>query len=198
MRFRARNYFLAIAAGLLATACGDTGVTAPTQEAARTAPAQHQVLSSPLNVNVVQRDTPLSDPVSTSVNVSWFGGAMRLPGTGLTVIIPPFAVSRPITLTATAVPGSDVAYEFGPHGTHFNVPLVVIQDLSHVNMSGINPLLMFAGYYSSLNDGGTASITELLDLGVNVADQTAVFTVSHFSGYLLASGRCSSSDNQLQ
>lgn len=199
MRLTARNTLLTLTAALFAAGCGDTGMTAPSQRAASSAPAQHELLSSPLTVKVAQRDTPLPDGVSTSVNVSWFGGAMSLPGAGLTVIIPPFAVSRPITLTATAIPGSAVAYDFGPHGTHFNLPLVMVQDLSHVQMSGINPLGMFAGYYSSLNDGGnSASITELLNLGVNVANQTAVFTVTHFSGYLIATGRCSTSGDQVQ
>lgn len=191
MRFRARTSFLAITAAVLAAACGDTGVTAPSRQTAASAPAQREILSAPITVKVAQRDAPLSEPVSTSATVGWWGGTMSLPAAGLTVIIPPFAVSSPITLTATAVAGSGVAYEFGPHGTHFNVPLVMIQNLSHVNMSGLNPLDMFAGYYSSLNDGGTASITELLNVGVNLESLTAVFTVTHFSGYLLASGRCS-------
>jgi hypothetical protein len=192
MRLTVRNTLLTLAAAIFAAACGDTGTTAPKQSAASTAPAQTAILSSPLTVNVAQRDVPLTRSVTTSVNVSWFGGSMMLPGTGLSVIIPPFAVNRPITLTATAQPGSSVAYDFGPHGTHFNLPLIMVQDLSHVQMAGVNPLGMFAGYYSSVNDNaGTASITELLNLGVNVANLSAIFTVTHFSGYLIATGRCS-------
>jgi hypothetical protein len=199
MRFRARSYLIAIAAGLLATGCGDTGITGPKQSAPNPAPTHNLVLASPLTVKVAQRDTPLTEAVTRSVYVSWFGGSLTLPGTGLTVIVPPFAVTRPITLTATAQAGSSVAYDFGPHGTHFNLPLVMVQDLTHVQMSGVNPLDMFAGYYSSVDDAaGTASITELLNLGVNVANLNAVFTVTHFSGYLIATGRCSTDSGQLQ
>jgi len=197
MRLTARKTLMALAAAVFTAGCGDSGLTTPTRAAAPTVTAEHQLLASPVNVNVMQRDEPLPAPVSTSVTVGMFGGAMSLPGTGLRVIIPPLAVTRTTTLTVTAPAGSAVAYEFGPHGTRFLVPLVVMQDLTHVNMSGVNPLQIFAGYYSSLDSGGgLASVTELLNTNVDVANLSAVFTVTHFSGYLLASGRCSSDQVQ--
>jgi hypothetical protein len=32
-------------------------------------------------------------------------------------------------------------------------------------------------------------VTELLNINLNLLNQTAVFTVTHFSGYIVASGR---------
>ena len=50
---------------------------------------------------------------------------------------------------------------------------------------------------SSLDSGGgLASVTELLNVNVNLLNLSAVFTVNHFSGYLLASGRCSTDASQ--
>jgi hypothetical protein len=201
MRFRtSTSALLAIVVGLLAAGCGDSGLTTPESHTAPvTGPANHallgSLLGSPMQVNVLQRSTPLAEDQTTSVTVGAFGGQMALPGAGLRVIIPPFAVSTPTTLTVTAPAGSSVAYQFGPHGTRFLVPLIVVQDLSNTNMTGLNPASLFAGYYNSLDDnGGTATITELLNVNVNLASQLAVFTVRHFSGYLVASGRSDSSN----
>jgi hypothetical protein len=195
MRFRiGTTAALAMVVSLLAAGCGDSGLSPPEPpNTPAVAKADHFLLGSPLQVDVLQRDTPLTEAQTTSARVGIFGGVMTLPGAGLQVIIPPFAVTHAMTLTVTAPAGSSVAYEFGPHGTQFLVPLVVVQDLSHTNLNNLNPLALFAGYYDALDQSnGTGSITELLNVNVNLASLSAVFTVRHFSGYLVASGRSGS------
>jgi|SRR5215831_9521556 len=147
-------------------------------------------LANPIEVTPLQRTTPLASSVSTSATVGPLGGTLSLPGAGLLVVVPPLAVSSKQTITVTAVAGSNVAYEFAPHGLKFNVPLVVTQNLSLTQASRnglVSPLSLFAGYFPDSTK--PTSITEQLNVNVNLLNSVATFTVWHFSGYILASGR---------
>jgi hypothetical protein len=147
-------------------------------------------LSSPIQVTPLLRTVPLANSVSTSATVGLLGGTLSLPSAGLLVVVPPLALSSSQTITVTAVAGSNVAYEFAPHGLKFNVPLVVTQDLSVTQASRnglVNPLSLFAGYFPDSTK--PTSITESLNVNVNLLNQLATFSVWHFSGYILASGR---------
>ena len=128
MRTTALRLIGIVAASSLLASCGERGsLTSPAAVAGST--AQRSILGSPATVNVVTRDTPLATSQSTSAVIGAFGGRLSLPGAGLTVVVPPFAVASPTRITVTAVAGNQVAYEFEPHGTHFLVPLVVTQSL---------------------------------------------------------------------
>ena len=48
----------------------------------------------------------------------------------------------------------------------------------------MSPLSLFAGYYPDSTK--ITSITEILNVNVNLLNQAAVFSVWHFSGYILA------------
>jgi hypothetical protein len=75
------------------------------------------------------------------------------------------------------------AYTFEPHGTTFLAPLVVTQDLRNTDARTgglINPLSLFVGYFPDNNK--VLSVTELLNVGVKLLRESAVFTVTHFSG----------------
>lgn len=141
-------------------------------------------------VTPLLRNAPLSQSLSASAKVGPLGGTLSIPGAGLLVVVPPLALSSTQTITVTAVAGSNVAYEFAPHGLKFNVPLVVTQDLSGTQAGKgglVNPLSLFAGYYPDSTK--ITSITESLNVNLNLLNQVATFTVWHFSGYILASGR---------
>ena len=104
--------------------------------------------------------------------------------------LPPLALASQQQITITAVAGSNVAYEFAPHGLKFNLPLVVTQSLAGTQAGAngsVNPLSLFAGYYPDSTK--PTSITELLNVNLNLLNQVATFSVWHFSGYILASGR---------
>jgi hypothetical protein len=184
-----------ITAALLASGCANDSVTAPasTPVAAPEAASQTllgSLLSTPTTVTPLLRTTPLKSALTTSATIGPLGGVLSLPGAGLTVVVPPLAVKTATKMSVTALAGSSVAYEFQPHGIKFLVPLVATQSLKGTQaQSGglINPLSLFAGYFP---DGTKiTSVTELLNLNVNVLSQTSVLTIWHFSGYIIATGR---------
>lgn len=180
----------AVAAMVLgAWACGDNASAPPTPASSSAQPSK-TLLSQPTKVNVLQRKTALANPITTSKVIGILGGTLSLSGAGLTVIVPPGAVLSPTTISVTALAGSNVAYEFSPHGTQFLVPLVATQNLLVTQTSGLNLLNFFAGYYQSPADlgSGTATITEALNINIGLLNTIAVFNINHFSGYLIASG----------
>lgn len=185
---------------VIAAACVSTDIpTAPSGPAGEVPPTEATAASAsltgllgigPVQVTPLQRTEPLSNSLSTSATVGPLGGTLALPGAGLLVVVPPLALSSKQTISVTAVAGSNVAYEFAPHGLKFNLPLVVTQNLA-VTQAGrnglVSPLSLFAGYFPDSTK--PTSITESLNVNVNLLNQAAVFSVWHFSGYILASGR---------
>ena len=147
-----------------------------------------------MRMDVVTRDSALATSLSASSTIGILGGQISLPGAGLTVLIPAFALSTPTTITVTAVAGSQVAYEFEPHGLQFSVPLVVTQVLegTSAKQHGVFPGVLFGGYFADLAAldplGGTAWVNEILGVSIDRVLGTATFSVTHFSGYLLGTG----------
>ena len=105
--------------------------------------------------------------------------------------MPPFAVLSPTQITVTAVAGSQVAYEFEPHGIQFVAPVVLSQNLSATSANNAGLLQPVVGaYFANLSDldpvNGTALVSELLNTSLNLLTKNATFAVFHFSGYLIA------------
>jgi hypothetical protein len=196
MRLRLLTVSSTIAAALLAYGCANDSITAPASPpVAAPAAASRSLLGTFLGqtttVTPLLRKTPIAS-VTASATIGPLGGVLALPGAGLTVVVPPLAVTKPTKMSVTAVAGSTVAYEFEPHGIKFTVPLVATQSLKGTQaQSGgsINPLSLFAGYFPDSKQ--ITSVSELLDLNVNVLGQTSVLTIWHFSGYIIATGRSS-------
>jgi hypothetical protein len=183
---------IAFAALVFVAGCGESAnVTSPSAAVAGPGAAR-SLLSSPATVQVVTRNAPLADELSNSTTVGIFGGSLSLPGTGLRIVVPPFAVTSPTRITVTAVAGSQVAYEFEPHGIHFLAPLVVTQDLAGTSAynNGLLQRGIVAGYFANVTDlnpdAGTALVSELLSTSLSLLNHNATFAVFHFSGYLVA------------
>jgi hypothetical protein len=142
-------------------------------------------------VTVVSRATPLARQVSASAVIGPQGGSIELPDAGLKVEVPANAVSSTLTFTVTALPGAMLAYEFGPHGTKFNAPLRVSQDVRGLVIPQGEGLV--AGYFPEqpdlLVDDVVGVIDERLPAQLDATGSKIRFDVSHFSGYLVASGR---------
>lgn len=198
MRRRTLGLYIAAFATLVVAACSTSdspvsprsgspsGVTEP--EAPQTPSTSLLALNTTI-VTPLLRTQPLSNPLSASATVGPLGGTLAIPGAGIVVVVPPLALSSRQKITVTAVAGSNVAYEFAPHGIKFAVPLVVTQNLKNTQaQSGglVNPLSLQAGYFPDSTN--VTSVTELLGVNVNLLSQTAIFTVWHFSGYILAGG----------
>src|SRR5215216_6531804 len=65
-------------------------------------------------VTSLTRNDPLdTDVMAEMVATPDSGGMLQIPEAGLIVYVPPGAVDRPTTITARALAGSSVAYEFG-------------------------------------------------------------------------------------
>jgi hypothetical protein len=192
MRATALRTLTVITLSSLAGCSDSKSVTSP---AAPTGPtASTLLLASPASVNVVTRDVPLAASQSASALVGIWGGRITLSNAGLSVFIPPFALTRPTWITITAVAGNQVAYEFEPHGIQFNVPLTATQNLAGTSAStgGLLPATLYAGYFQNIADldqlNATATVSELLGTSISLLTGSVSFTISHFSGYLIAAG----------
>ena len=186
---------LAVASLFAVTSCDSATAPAPTPSS----DSANNLLIGPKIVKVVTRNTPLAAPISASTTVGLLGGQIYMPSVGLRVVIPALAVKAGTKITVTAVAGNQVAYEFQPHGIRFLTPLIVTQNLSSTSAANsgglVNTLLsggIFAGYFESLSDlnqnAGTALVSELLGVALNLSTKSATFSVFHFSGYLVAMG----------
>ena len=136
------------------------------------------------------------------------GGSIEIKSAGLRVEFPKGAVSAPTRVTVTAFGGNKVVYEFGPHGTRFLVPIVIEQDLKNTRAFDDGALAgdLFGGYtpsgLSDVGTDGTVNVSETFAVELTPdherASRWARFQTSHFSGYVLASGKDSTATKLLK
>jgi ZU5 domain len=144
-------------------------------------------------VTVLTRVPALPQDIVASAVIGESGGSIEIKDAGVKLTVPKGAVSVPTTFSVRALAGDMVAYEFEPHGAQFPVSLAFEQNLVNTNMQGLKSLLdLSGGYFRSTADldpsTKTAEIAEQLPAILSVKDKVKL-NVSHFSGYLLASGR---------
>lgn len=144
-----------------------------------------------LPVRGVTRNVALQQDISVSAVIGNAGGTISIPDAGLTLVVPPGAVTSNTKFTATALAGRLVAYEFEPHGTKFAVPLKFNQDLRKVSLlAALTSPLMDGAYFTDegkLNQTlGLAAVTELLPATVDLLQGRVSFPIKHFSGYLVS------------
>lgn len=142
----------------------------------------------------VGRERPLAKQESWSFDVSPAGTVVRHPSTGLTITVPPGAVTSTARITVIALPGAPIAYRFEPHGLQFAVPLQLTQSLRgakiHDGALASAPLVL--GYFATdtlVTDAttGQTRVKEILPVLVDVKGQNAILSIRHFSGYTVAS-----------
>jgi hypothetical protein len=199
MRSPVLRLFTLIGGCLLTLSCADApDVTGPASVDGQA--ASRLLLPAPTQYNVVTRNVPLATAETGSRTVGLLGGTITLPVSGLTVVVPPFAVTQSTVITVTAVPGQLLAYEFQPHGQQFMVPLIVRQNLTGTSayQGGVLPSVLYAGYFANVLDldqlAGTAMITELLGTSISVWNTSVSFPVFHFSGWLIGTGESGSGE----
>jgi hypothetical protein len=132
-------------------------------------------------VSVLERTTPLTEDEVVTQWVGRLGGVIRLPRSGLTVVVPFGALSRSTRITVTAPAGDLVGYDFQPHGLQFERPLMLTQDL--LSTEGLGLLNLQAVYFEGELE---ASVAPLETLPVWVFNALGIYRVEHFSGYALA------------
>jgi hypothetical protein len=134
------------------------------------------------------RATPLPEDVTWTFEAGPNGAMSRNDEVGLTIVVPGGALSAPQTITVTALAGSAVAYRFEPHLV-FDRRVRLTQDLSVLNA------LLTLGLAGAHFEGdalqivnGLATVTEIAPATVSILRRTVTFDVSHFSGWIVASG----------
>jgi hypothetical protein len=188
---------IAVTAGLttLAAACGDgpTGPAAPTNLAPAEAPASSSSSTAPVSVTTLRWLSPVKQTMASAV-IGPAGGALTAPG-GATLVVPRGAVTANTMFTITRLPGRIVAYDFQPHGRSFGVPLTVRQPAAGTTLGALDSVTGVEGAYfaslASLDEAaGLAKVDEFTPSTTVAADRSWVaFTVTHFSGYLMSTGR---------
>ncbi|HXT18746.1 MAG TPA: hypothetical protein VN706_24185 [Gemmatimonadaceae bacterium] len=150
----------------------------------------HGGVSALHSVSPLVRDHTLPDHPSKSADIGPLGGELRLPQAGLTLVVPPGAVSKVTHFSVTSTGGKLVAYNFEPHGTKFSVPLVLRQDLrGTIRKSGGNIIGAYFADDSQLDPfGGVSFVNETLNATIDSILGEAELQIWHFSGYMLAWG----------
>lgn len=144
-------------------------------------------------VTALVRSEPLRRQETRSFTIrNSTGGTIEWRDVGLKVIVPANAFSaREMTITVTALRGDVVAYEFGPHGTQFDRPLTIVQNLNGTGFLGLGLNTRLRGAYFKSADqidhaSNTALVDELLPTQVDLFRSQVRFDVSHFSGYMVS------------
>jgi hypothetical protein len=191
MKVRIRSFFAALLVTGSVVACRGESPS-PMAPAAVSLDKRVQDAKSSDTVTVYTRRTPFATDVSVSDVIGSNGGVLDLKAAGLKIFVPKGAVSSPMTFSITALAGGLVAYEFTPHMV-FAQPIRIEQQLNELNVPS-STVGTVAGYFADRADLGVSAsdvgaIQEELPVTVDQTGGKAKFTVSHFSGYLMASGR---------
>lgn len=184
-RFAAR-----VASILLLAGCTRDGAS-PVEPTAVVPPKPNSALLGLLPVRGVTRAAPLAKDISVSAVIGKKGGTITIPEAGLTLVVPPNAVSSDTKFTATALAGRIVAYDFQPHGAKFATPLKFTQDLRKTSLlTALTAPLLQGSYFADENQLnqllGIAVVNELLPATVDVLRFRVGFDIRHFSGYLIS------------
>jgi hypothetical protein len=186
------------ACALLAAAAGcGTDSTAPAIRRFDVVAPSLLKLNSPALVEVMQRTTALPNDVVFSKTIrNSAGGTISDATTGFTMEVPPFALGLnlgdSVTFTVRALAGTAVAYDFEPHGRVFVLPLKITQDTKGTTWyKSTSSSAVEGGYFTDRTKikGLTATVDELLPVSIELLKKSASFYVTHFSGYLVSSGR---------
>lgn len=183
-RWAFRGLVTALTLGL-ATACSD----APTEPFAGRREAAPSLLPGPADaiesVQVLERTAPLAIDETVTRTIGPLGGMITLPAAGLVMVVPPGALSRPTAITATAPAGGLVGYHFSPAGLTFEAPVRLVQDLLATTASPAEGPLGFQ-LVTAYFHGPLAPTVEALELlPLDLLGRLGVFTIAHFSGYVI-------------
>jgi hypothetical protein len=199
---------LAVVLGAFVIAsCSEAGISAPSAPATTiAAPASSQsaaqrlpgVVSdvAKLDLKAIWWKKQHKDVVRVSKTIDQSGGTISIPETGLTVSFPAGAVTSPITITITS-DEKYVAYKMEPTGTKFLKDVTATQLLNTTSIFGA-PLRsqLYAAYIADDNIKLSGKVpvleiepsTTIFSVLSPLLPQAHVWTIRHFSRYMLASG----------
>jgi hypothetical protein len=187
--------------------CSEAGISAPTAPAESTAAppssqfaAQHLIGAvtevAKLELKAIWWKKKHKDVIKVSKIIDRSGGTISIPETGLTVSFPAGAVTGPIRVTITS-DDQYVAYKMEPTGTRFLKDVTATQVLNTTSIFG-EPLRnqLYAAYIADDNVklSGKVPVLEIEPSTTIFSPlpphfpQAQVWTIRHFSRYMLASG----------
>lgn len=180
---------------LLAACSADPNAIATTAPTMQSPVAAQALQIGPLPIGTLTsmrpltRRAPLRNDLTASAYIGPAGGTLRLPQAGFTLTVPAGAVASRTAFSVTALAGSDVAYEFEPHGTVFLRPLSAEQELRGTRSALIQSVLK-AGYFadrSALSVTGVGMmVSEQISGALDPRQNAFTWPIRHFSGYIVA------------
>jgi hypothetical protein len=201
---RAFQYLALAVSAAAVLSCGDyAGVTSPTQAKllppTRVVGASYSLVAAGSIAKAVKWGSTHSKVDQTvSAVVGPDGATLSLPGADFTINIPAGALSTPTAITIVSRAGSYVVYDMLPHGLRFAVPVTAVQGLSTIAAYGTSATNNIrTAYLSRANEqvalDGSVSPVELeaattYFYGAQPVAETHLWTVNHFSRYILISG----------
>jgi hypothetical protein len=130
----------------------------------------------------------------TSGTIGPRGGTLSIPGADFTIVFPKGALKDETVITIVAL-DHYVGYDMLPHGLQFARPVIATQGLGNVKVNGP----VFCAYLApgqGIGTDGLATAAEIesstTDFGLDLSGRpqavTQLWTLNHFSRYILASG----------
>jgi hypothetical protein len=206
-RFGFVRTFAVVLGAFVIASCSEAGISAPFATTTPiAAPVSSQFASQPLlgavsnlgkpDLKAIWWKKPHKDVISVSKTIDQSGGTISIPETGLTVSFPAGAVASPITITITS-DQKYVAYKMEPTGTRFLKDVTATQLLNTTSVFGA-PLRsqLYAAYIADDNAKLAGKVpvleiepsTTIFSVLSALLPQAQVWTIRHFSRYMLASG----------
>ena len=190
LRLRLFRSFAPLVGAFLIASCAAPDLVDPT------APVTTVTDVAGFQLQAVTWNTPLEAPLTVSETIDPSGGTITIPQTGLTIEFPAGSVTSSVTITVTP-DHKYVAYKMEPAGTQFLKDVRVTQLLNTTSVFGV-PLIsgLYAAYVADdgVNLTGVLPVLELessstiFSLLSPLLPQAEVWTIRHFSRYILASG----------
>lgn len=207
LRTRLLRSLAALASVALIASCADTVITSPTTPvealAARNSGSDNSAAllgattgAARLDLRAVWWKKSLKTAVRASRTIDQSGGVISIPETGLTIEFPAGAVSHAVNITVTA-DDKYVAYKMEPAGTQFQKDVTVTQSLLSTSIVG-QPLKsqLYAAYIADDNVKLSGNKVPVIEIEPSrtifsalspLLPQAQVWTIRHFSRYMLAS-----------
>ncbi|MFN2638028.1 MAG: hypothetical protein ABR585_13465 [Gemmatimonadaceae bacterium] len=198
--------FVALLTALALSSCSDAGAPGLTAPIDAAVASSHGSSRDPVTTGTL-------DPAALDLKVVWWkkhqrsfisvtrtidasGGKISIPETGFEMSFPAGAVAGSIDITVTVDP-KYVAYKMEPAGTQFEQDVTVTQSLTNTTLQDA-PLRsqLYAAYVADDNAKLSGKIqvleiepsTTIFSLISPLVPEKQVWTIRHFSRYMLASG----------
>lgn len=124
---------------------------------------------------------PESGPEVVTETIGYQGGIIRLPESGLTVVVPLGALRADTRITVTAPAGDLVGYYFEPHGLEFRRSVTLMQDMQLTDLLSLKS--PSAAYFQGELE---PEVRALESIALWLLRTLGVFEIDHFSGYVIA------------